>query len=53
VTVRSIRWLGIATGELDGAVHFLRHVLGMRLVFEEPATTELETDSLGSRLVSS
>jgi hypothetical protein len=44
VSVRSIRWLGISTEELDGAVEFFRNVLRMRVLFEESATTELETE---------
>jgi len=47
VTVRSIRWLGISTEDLDSTVDFLRDTLGMRLVFEQPATTELETEDGG------
>jgi catechol 2,3-dioxygenase-like lactoylglutathione lyase family enzyme len=44
VTIRSIRWLGVSTEELDAAADFFRHALGMRVLFEEDSTTELETE---------
>jgi catechol 2,3-dioxygenase-like lactoylglutathione lyase family enzyme len=41
--VRSIRWVGTATSDYAPMVAFARDVLGMRVSFEEEATTELLT----------
>jgi catechol 2,3-dioxygenase-like lactoylglutathione lyase family enzyme len=41
--VRNIRWVGTATPEYTAMAAFARDVLGMRVGFEEEATTELLT----------
>jgi catechol 2,3-dioxygenase-like lactoylglutathione lyase family enzyme len=41
--VLNVRWVGIRTDRYDEMVGFLRDVLGLRVNFEEPTTTELET----------
>ncbi|HEY4315797.1 MAG TPA: VOC family protein [Actinomycetes bacterium] len=41
--VRNIRWVGTATSHYNPMVAFARDVLGMRVNFEEEATTELLT----------
>jgi catechol 2,3-dioxygenase-like lactoylglutathione lyase family enzyme len=41
--VRNIRWVGTATSDYAPMVAFARDVLGMRVSFEEEATTELLT----------
>jgi catechol 2,3-dioxygenase-like lactoylglutathione lyase family enzyme len=41
--VRNIRWVGTATSDYAPMAAFARDVLGMRVSFEEEATTELLT----------
>ncbi|HEX4698892.1 MAG TPA: VOC family protein [Actinomycetes bacterium] len=41
--VRNIRWVGTATSNYSAMAAFARDVLGMRVNFEEEATTELLT----------
>jgi catechol 2,3-dioxygenase-like lactoylglutathione lyase family enzyme len=41
--VRNVRWVGIRTDNYEAMVDFLRNVLGLRVNFEEPTTTEFTT----------
>jgi catechol 2,3-dioxygenase-like lactoylglutathione lyase family enzyme len=41
--IRNIRWVGTATSDYAPMAAFARDVLGMRVSFEEEATTELLT----------
>jgi hypothetical protein len=43
VKVRSVRWVGIATTACEEMVGLLRDVMGLRVNFQESATTELST----------
>jgi catechol 2,3-dioxygenase-like lactoylglutathione lyase family enzyme len=43
VKVRSVRWVGIATTAYEEMVGLLRDVMGLRVNFQESATTELST----------
>jgi catechol 2,3-dioxygenase-like lactoylglutathione lyase family enzyme len=43
--VLRLRWLGIPAQEYDPMVRFLRDVMGLRVEFEEPTTTELSLPS--------
>lgn len=39
--VRRIAWVGVRTDAYDATVRFLRDTLGLRTVFQEPASAEL------------
>jgi catechol 2,3-dioxygenase-like lactoylglutathione lyase family enzyme len=41
--VRKLRWVGVHTPHYQAMVGFLRDLLGLRVRFEEPTTTELST----------
>lgn len=41
--VRNIRWVGVSTRNYDAMVSFLSQVLGLRVNFSEPTTTEFST----------
>jgi catechol 2,3-dioxygenase-like lactoylglutathione lyase family enzyme len=41
--VRNVRWVGIRTDAYEAMVGFLRDVLGLRVNFAEPVTTEFTT----------
>lgn len=41
--VRNIRWVGVPTRNYDTMVSFLSQVLGLRVNFSEPTTTEFST----------
>jgi catechol 2,3-dioxygenase-like lactoylglutathione lyase family enzyme len=41
VRVLRLAWLGIAAREYEPTVEFFRSVMGLRVEFEEPGTTEL------------
>jgi catechol 2,3-dioxygenase-like lactoylglutathione lyase family enzyme len=43
VTVRSLRWLGLSVEDPPLAAAFFRDLLGLRVVFDEPESIELET----------
>jgi catechol 2,3-dioxygenase-like lactoylglutathione lyase family enzyme len=43
LTVRNLRWVGISVPDTAAAVRIFRDTLGMRLLFEDAATVELET----------
>ncbi|HJQ73998.1 MAG TPA: VOC family protein [Gaiellaceae bacterium] len=49
VTARNLRWLGISVTDRPPAEAFLRDVLGMRVLFADDGSTELET-SEGDRV---
>jgi len=41
--VRNIRWVGVPTQSYDAMADFLRHVLGLRVTFQDATTVELST----------
>jgi catechol 2,3-dioxygenase-like lactoylglutathione lyase family enzyme len=41
--VRNVRWVGTQTPHYEEMVRFLRDVLGLRVSFQEPTTTEFAT----------
>jgi catechol 2,3-dioxygenase-like lactoylglutathione lyase family enzyme len=43
--VRGLCWVGVPAREYDEMVGFLRDVLGLRTVFEQEATAELESEN--------
>ena len=43
--VRRLCWLGVASEAYEPMVRLFRDVMGMRVAFEEPTTTELELAS--------
>jgi catechol 2,3-dioxygenase-like lactoylglutathione lyase family enzyme len=45
VRVLRLAWLGVATSEHDAMLRLLRDVMGLKVEFEEPDTTELSTES--------
>jgi catechol 2,3-dioxygenase-like lactoylglutathione lyase family enzyme len=47
--VRGLRWVGMPAPEYDEMLRFLRDVLGLRTVFEQEATAELESEN-GDRI---
>jgi catechol 2,3-dioxygenase-like lactoylglutathione lyase family enzyme len=49
LTVRNLRWLGVSVTDRDAAEAFFRDVLGMRVLFADEASSELET-SEGDRI---
>jgi hypothetical protein len=44
VHVRRLCWLGIPAQEYEPMVELLRGVMGLRVEFDEPGTTELSTE---------
>ena len=49
LTVRKLRWLGLSVEDPEAAVTFFRETLGMRLLFHDSESTELETQE-GERI---
>jgi catechol 2,3-dioxygenase-like lactoylglutathione lyase family enzyme len=49
LTVRNLRWLGVSVRDRDAAEAFFRDVLGMRVLFADDVSSELET-SEGDRI---
>ncbi|HET8752560.1 MAG TPA: VOC family protein [Gaiellaceae bacterium] len=45
LTVRNLRWLGVSVEDPATAAAFFRITLGMRAVFEEADSIELETEA--------
>lgn len=45
LNVRRLAWLGIPTELPDDTIRFFRDVLGMRVEFEQDATTELSAEN--------
>jgi catechol 2,3-dioxygenase-like lactoylglutathione lyase family enzyme len=43
LTVRNLRWLGISVDDPANAAAFFRDMLGLRVLFEEADSIELET----------
>ena len=43
VTVRNLRWLGLSVEDPATSSAFFRDIFGMRVVFDEPQSIELET----------
>jgi catechol 2,3-dioxygenase-like lactoylglutathione lyase family enzyme len=43
VTVRNLRWLGMSVADTAAASEFFRDSLGMRMLFADPESSELET----------
>jgi len=44
LSVRNLRWLGVAVEDPSAAAVFFRDQLGMRVLFAEPDSIELETE---------
>jgi catechol 2,3-dioxygenase-like lactoylglutathione lyase family enzyme len=44
VTVRNLRWLGVSVDDPATAAVFFRDVLGLRVLFDESDSVELETE---------